>query len=69
MGIAGWFYMSYFKHIINFNMLQCISSSDSQDSNPLEVSTHFNYLILETFLERLKLTLHMPFSKECVGNT
>ena len=65
--IAGWFYMPYFKPTI---MLQYISSSESQDSNPLEVSKHFNDIIVsETFSERLKLTRHKPFSKECEGNT
>ena len=45
MGITSWFYMPYFKPTIDFNMLQYIINSDSQISNPLQVSNHFNALV------------------------
>ena len=69
MGITEWFYMPYFKPTINFNMLQYITSSDCQVSNPLQVSWYFNDLpagLLVDFnnliiLERSKHIMHAIF--------
>ena len=72
MGITGLFYIPYFKPIIDFNMLHYTSSSDSQVSNPLQVSNHFNDLLaglLVDFndliiLERSKHTMHAKDSSD-----
>ena len=40
IGITEWFYMPYFKPTTDFKMLQYISSSDLQFSNPLQVSKY-----------------------------
>ena len=39
MGTMRWIYMPYFKPTINFDMLQYIISSDTQVSDPLQVSS------------------------------
>ena len=38
MGTTRWVYMPYFKPTIDFNMLQYITSSDSEVSDTLQVS-------------------------------
>ena len=71
MGKIHWFYMSYFKPTIDFNMLQYITSSDFQVPDPLQVFHYSNDLpagpgLLVDFkdliiLERSKCIMHAIF--------
>ena len=57
IGIMGRFYMTYFNPTIDFNMLQYISSSDSQVAVdlPAGLLMDFNDLIIP---DRSKYTMH-----------